>query len=252
MVMKTTWRWAAGLAAAVTAAAGLLAGPGLAADAGVFPAFVGPLHTVSTLASTVPANGDVNPYGVAVVPRSTGDLSQGNVLNGTVAPGSPVVNRGTVLRLSLPIPDFGVPRLVDSDTIGSGFSEQLNDAALVVGPTGVGLRPDGVLYVADTLNNRVAGIPGALFRDSSAGTGFTVSRNGALNGELGLAIAPGGDILTVNGGDGNLVEITPFGRQVAVRVLDSSGSPPGAGALFGLASCRARGRCTSWTTPPTR
>ena len=28
----------------------------------------------------MPANGDVNPYGVAVVPRSTGDLRQGNVL----------------------------------------------------------------------------------------------------------------------------------------------------------------------------
>jgi hypothetical protein len=31
------------------------------------------------------------------------------------------------------------------------------------------------------------------------------------------------------------VEITPFGFQIAVRTLDSSGSPPGAGALFGLA-----------------
>ena len=41
--------------------------------------------------------------------------------------------------------------------------------------------------------------------------------------------------LTVNSGDGNLVEITPFGKQVAIRQLDNSGSPPGAGALFGLA-----------------
>ena len=48
-------------------------------------------------------------------------------------------------------------------------------------------------------------------------------------------VAPGGHILTVNGGDGNLVETTPFGFQIAVRTLDSSGSPPGAGALFGLA-----------------
>ena len=48
-------------------------------------------------------------------------------------------------------------------------------------------------------------------------------------------VAPGGDILTVNSGNGNLVEVSPFGRQVAVRALDVSGSPPGAGALFGLA-----------------
>ena len=56
--MKTTRRYAAGLAAVVTTAAGLLAGTGLgagAANASGFPAFVGPLHHVTTLASTVPA-----------------------------------------------------------------------------------------------------------------------------------------------------------------------------------------------------
>ena len=62
-----------------------------------------------------------------------------------------------------------------------------------------------------------------------------MSRGHHLNGELGLVIAPNGDILTVNSGDGNLVEVTPFGAQIAVRTLDTSGSPPGAGALFGLA-----------------
>jgi hypothetical protein len=40
----------------------------------------GPLHRTSVIASTIPGNGDVNPYGVAVVPRSTGDLYRGNVL----------------------------------------------------------------------------------------------------------------------------------------------------------------------------
>jgi len=67
------------------------------------------------------------------------------------------------------------------------------------------------------------------------GPGFTVSQGHALLGELGLVVAPGGDILTVNGGNGNLVEVSPSGMQVAVRALDVSGSPPGAGALFGLA-----------------
>ena len=45
----------------------------------------------------------------------------------------------------------------------------------------------------------------------------TVTQGGALMGELGLAIAPGGDILTVNSGDGNLVETTPGGTQAAVK-----------------------------------
>jgi hypothetical protein len=352
--MKPTRRSAAALAAIVTATAGLLAGTGLTAgtaSADSFEAFTGPLHQVTTLASTVPGNGDINPYGVAVVPRSSGHLkkddvlvsnfndkanAQGtgttivqvtphgkvslfarinprlsgcpggvglttaltvlrsgwvivgslptkngsvsgsgclivldkwghvretfagqgingpwdmasldlgnqavlfvtNVLNGTVAAKGGTVDRGTVLRLVLQIPPNGLPWIQFNNTIGSGFGEQLNSAALVIGPTGVGLGSNGVLYVADTLANRVAGIGDAVFRDSSAGRGFTVSAGHHLNGELGLVVAPGGDILTVNSGNGNLVEITPSGAQIAVRTLDRSGSPPGAGALFGLA-----------------
>ena len=62
-----------------------------------------------------------------------------------------------------------------------------------------------------------------------------MTSGGSLNDPLGLAIAPDGDILTVNGGDGQIVETTPGGVQVAHQFLDTSGSPPGAGALFGLA-----------------
>lgn len=36
--------------------------------------------TVSTVGSTIPANGDVNPYGVARIPRTTGRLVEGNFL----------------------------------------------------------------------------------------------------------------------------------------------------------------------------
>lgn len=42
--------------------------------------FVGPLTHNTTVASTVPGNGDVNPYGVAVVPVSRGKLVAGDVL----------------------------------------------------------------------------------------------------------------------------------------------------------------------------
>jgi hypothetical protein len=352
--MKATRRYAAALAAIVTTTAGLLAGTGLAAgaaNAGGFPAFVGPLHRVTTLASTVPRNGDVNPYGVAVIPRSTGNLWQGNtlvsnfndktnvqgtgttivqitprgqvsqfakinrhlfgcpggvglttalvvlrsgwvivgslptvngnvsgagclivldrwghvqetftghgingpwdmtaadfggtaelfvtnVLNGTVAAKGGTVFRGTVRRLFLIIPSSVPPYIFRADTIGSGFAEHLDPAALVIGPTGVGLGPNGTLYVADTAGNRIAAIPGAQWRLTDAGPGRTVTQGGHLNGPLGLVVAPGGDILTVNSGDGHLVETTPFGFQIAVRTLDRSGSPPGAGALFGLA-----------------
>ena len=43
-------------------------------------AFLGQLHGLTQVASTVPANGDVNPYGVAVVPASGGRLTAGDIL----------------------------------------------------------------------------------------------------------------------------------------------------------------------------
>jgi DNA-binding beta-propeller fold protein YncE len=55
-----------------------------------------------------------------------------------------------------------------------------------------------------------------------------------LNGPLGLTVAEGGHILTVNAGDGFITEIAPQGVQIAKRLLDNSGTPPGSGALFGL------------------
>jgi hypothetical protein len=42
--------------------------------------FLNQLHTVTQVASTVPGNGDVNPYGVAVVPASAGQLTAGDTL----------------------------------------------------------------------------------------------------------------------------------------------------------------------------
>src|SRR6266481_1286150 len=42
--------------------------------------FIGPLNAIMAHASTVPRDGDVNPYGVAVIPVSVGKLEQGNVL----------------------------------------------------------------------------------------------------------------------------------------------------------------------------
>ena len=62
------------LATAVATAA-----PG-AAPTSAPPTFLGPLHTITRVASTVPANGDLNPYGVAVVPRTLGRLHRGDVL----------------------------------------------------------------------------------------------------------------------------------------------------------------------------
>ena len=179
-----------------------------------------------------------------------------NVLNGTVAAGGTVVHKGTVTRLNLTVSASAPPALQSITIIGSGFPERTDPAALVIGPTGVGLRAscagdgddcahhegddDGdhhdssLLYVADTLSNRVAVIERALTRTTTAGIGRTLSSGGSLNGPLGLFVTPSGTVLTVNSGDGFITEISPHGGQVAKMQLDNTGSPPGAGALFGL------------------
>lgn len=168
--------------------------------------------------------------------RGNADLFVSNVLNGTVAAGGSTVDSGTIVRLDLKNLERHTPRIHSITTIGQGFPERTDPSALVVGPTGLGLWGQ-TLYVADSVGNRIAAIRHAVTR-RTASTGATVSSGGALNDPLGLAMAPGGDILTVNGADGNLVETTPTGHQVVVKVLDNtpvSGEPNGNGTLFGLA-----------------
>jgi hypothetical protein len=191
-----------------------------------------------------------------------------NVLNGGVATATPdtPVNEGTVARMTISNPrqGSGMPSVIETTIIGSGFPEENDPAALIIGPTGLGLASgedeggdsqggnsqsarhdhggggnsqggdeggNNTLYVADTVSSRIARIDGASHRHSSAGIGVTVSTGGSLNMPLGLVIAPNGDILTVNAGDGNIVETTPHGNQVATALL----APAGAGSLFGLA-----------------
>jgi hypothetical protein len=184
--------------------------------------------------ATLSGNGINGPWDMTALDLGgSAVLFVSNVLNGTVAGKGNVVNGGTVLRIVLATPLIGAPREIARTVIASGFPERTDSAALVIGPTGLSLSGNGGLFVADTLQNRIAGIPDALFRLNDAGTGVTISQGGALNGPLGLAMAPNGDILTVNAGDGNLVDIAPDGRQVAVKPIDVS--QQGGGTLFGLA-----------------
>ena len=156
-----------------------------------------------------------------------------NVLNGTVAAAGNEVDQGTVLRLGVFEPAGRPPILFGTTTVATGFAEELNSSALVLGPTGVALEPNGTLYVADTVHSRIAAVPFATSRFFPVtGGGFTVSRGGSLNSPLGLAVAPGGDLIAVNGADGNAVEVTPFGAQVDTRTIDTFDS---GGDLFGLA-----------------
>ena len=188
-----------------------------------------------------------------------------NVLNGIIPPktppavAGPVVKQGTVVRINLEVSEHQMPFIESMTVIASGFSERTDPVALIIGPTGVALSPDcansdpgdcitklgesgePVLYVADTLNNRIVVITDALNRNNSAGTGQTLTTGGSLNGPLGLTVAEGGHLLTVNSGDGFITEITQEGAQIHKTLLDNSGTPPGAGALFGLIFEQGRG-----------
>ncbi len=186
-------------------------------------------HVVKTF-SGGPINGPWDMTSVSV--GRVSELFFTNVLNGTVAAAGSQVDQGTVVRAVLVTPQFGPPDLVATTVIASGFPEELNSAALVIGPTGVALgRDDSSLFVADTLDNRIAEIPFPAIRLHSAGVGTPISTGGDLNGPLGLATAPDENLLAANGGDGNLVEISPSGLQLGEKII----SPGGAGALFGLA-----------------
>jgi hypothetical protein len=332
------------------------AGPSAASTSSAQPAaFLGQLHGLTQVASTVPANGDVNPYGVAVVPASGGRLTAGDILvsnfndkanvqgtgttlvevspagktsvfanisalpagqtcpggiglttalgilpggwvvvgslptshggvlpslnpagclivlndQGTVAEtitntdiagpwdltvkssatsaevfvsnalggntstqnGVPVTGNCTVVRLDLALSPASPPKLTGSTVVGTDFPWRANKAALVLAPTGLALGGNGTLYVDDTLTNSVSAIPQSLTRTSPVtAVGGTLSTGGALNAPLGMTIAPNGDLVVVNGNNGNAVEITPGGKQVATKTLIKNG----AGDLFGI------------------
>src|ERR1700683_5417262 len=121
---------------------------------------------------------------------ATADLFVTNVLNDTVAGNGSLVDEGTVVRINLALSETSMPWVASMTTIGSGFPERTDPAALVIGPTGVGLAADGTLYVADSLENRIASISNAVDRTTTAGIGKTVTTNPSLNDPLGLAVRP--------------------------------------------------------------
>jgi hypothetical protein len=238
VVRRPTATRAVGLTTALVALSsgyvivGSLPAPGgssSAAQAGALTILNSHGHVVRTI-----AGGDINgPWDMTAVDGGAqAVLFVTNVLNGTVAAKGKDVNRGTVVRITLRIHNGQPPVVTSNRVVANGFTEHTDPNALVVGPTGVGLGSRGTLYVADSSNIRIAAVPNALTRTSILGGGAkTVGKGGALNDPLGLAIAPDGNVITLNGGNGNAVETTPAGNQIAKKTLVADG----AGDLFGLA-----------------
>jgi hypothetical protein len=165
---------------------------------------------------------------------SRADLYLANVLSRpqatSVTPQSG--DASTIVRISISLSASAAPRMTGSVVIGSGFTSQPNKAALIQGATGVVLGSNGTLYVAETVQNRIAEIPGAPTRMNAVADGTkTLTAGGWLNAPLGLTLAPNGDVLAFNANNGNAVEVTPSGHQAAKLTL----VPKGAGDLFAAA-----------------
>jgi hypothetical protein len=183
------------------------------------------------------SGGDINgPWDMTVADYGDkADLFVSNVFTTSAT----AVDTGNILRIKLDVPEQGdgVPQIDSTRVIGT-FPTRTDPAAVFVGPTGLGLGKDDTLYVANSEESAINAIHDASDRQSSAGEGDQITENGFLNDPLGLTIAPNGDILTVNGGDGHIVETTRGGTQLTEFLLDNTvvqGSPNGAGCLFGLA-----------------
>lgn len=164
---------------------------------------------------------------------STASLYVSNVLarSGAATSAVPATGVCTIVRIDLALHNGSVPSVTGSTVIGSGFPWKVNPATVVLGPTGVAVGPDGTAYVANTLTNTITAIPTAGSRTTPVTYGAgTIATGGGLNQPLGLIVASNGDLIAVNGNDGNAVELTPQGRQVSVAKVVKNG----AGALFGI------------------
>jgi len=192
------------------------------------------------VAGTIAGPNIADPWGnMAVIDDgATATLFISNAGFGIGAPGQAVQHKATILRLDLTIAPGKPPVVTDQTVIGSGFGAQADPSVFLIGPTGLALGKDGTLYASDALANRVTAIPNAATRGTSAGTGATITQGGLLNRPLAMDIAPNGDLLTVNGLDGQVVEINPAtGKQQAALWIDhdEAQTPPGSGDLFGIA-----------------
>lgn len=153
--------------------------------------------------------------------------------------GYPVtVNKATVLRIELSIPEGKPPIITNQTVVANGFGQRADKDAFLIGPTGLALGPDGTLYVSDALGNRIVAIPEATTRGTSAGTGRIVTQDGLLKRPLAMAMAPNGSLLVTNAKNGQVVEVNPTtGQQLYAQWVDTdqAQSPPGNGDLFGIA-----------------
>ena len=195
------------------------------------------LNSNGRVVETFHGNGINGPWDMTSVSwRGISDLFVTNVLNGTVAAGGKQVHQGTVLRLTVTTPARGIAELLATTTIGSGFargdqsrrrwsSGRPGSPWAGTGrctwptPSATGSPPSPT-----RCSGRTAPEPGR----RSAGTAPSTARSAWPSPRAATSSPPTRSTAT-------WWRSRRAARQVAVKMLDTSGSPAGAGALFGLA-----------------
>ena len=154
-----------------------------------------------------------------------------NVLNGTVADSPKTVYGGTVVRLDIKLNPCHLPALVGSTVIANGSPSAL------IRPHWWSVPPAWPSGTRDSSLWPTRSTTASPWSRRPCGGGHRwvgrlhPQRRRALNQPLGLALAPNGDVLSANGGDGNIVETTPYGHQIASVQIDPAGM---GGDLFGI------------------
>src|SRR5215469_15650078 len=124
---------------------------------------------VSTVSSTVPSNGDINPYGVFAVPRTIGRLTKGNILVSNFNASNNFQGTGTTIVQISPTGNFSLFAQINPATLpgpcpgGVGLTTALvvlRSGWVIVGslPTSDGMSDTaqaGCLIVLDSNGNVV-------------------------------------------------------------------------------------------------
>ncbi|MFI5010556.1 MAG: hypothetical protein ACHQDY_09805, partial [Solirubrobacterales bacterium] len=79
--------------------------------------FIGAFTTTTSLGSTLPANGDVNPYGIVTVPRSTGSLVRGDLLISNFNNSENLQGTGTTIVQMTPTGSLSLFAQIDPKTL---------------------------------------------------------------------------------------------------------------------------------------
>jgi DNA-binding beta-propeller fold protein YncE len=188
--------------------------------------------TVTTLGSTVPANGDVNPYGVARIPRTTGSLVEGNFLVSNFNNAANLQGTGTTIVQMQPNGSMQPFTQIDPTTVsctgGVGLTTALvalRSGFVVVGslPTTDGTAATaqaGCLLVLNSSGKVVETISGHHINGpwdmtaADGGEAFALFVTNVLNG----TIAAGGNLVN----EGTVVRLVFVVDDGAPRLLDSS------------------------------